>query len=56
MISELEQLAIDLGPELVKELIALGKLALAGAPKPEIVTKAERLATLAAYKASYRVD
>lgn len=56
MIEELEALAAELGPELVKELIAIGRAALGGASKTEIVTKAERLATLAAFKASYRVD
>ncbi len=52
--SELEQLALDLGPELVKDLIDLARMALGGAPKAQVLTKAERFATLAAFKASYR--
>lgn len=54
MLKDLGAVAIQLAPEIVGSLINLAKLALRGAPKDEILKEAERLATLTAFKASYR--
>jgi hypothetical protein len=56
VIEALTELASKLAPEVLSSLVSLARLALSGAPKAEIVSEAERLATLAAYKHSYRRD
>ena len=54
MIEALTEIASKLPPEILSSLVALARLALGGATKAEIVTEAERMAELAAYKRSYR--
>jgi hypothetical protein len=54
VIEALTEIATKLAPEVLSSLVHLARLALAGASKAEIVTEAERLATLAAFKRSYR--
>lgn len=50
----LTEIASKLAPEVLSELVHLARLALAGAPKSEIVLHAERMAMLAAYKRALR--
>ncbi len=54
LLKELGEVALKLAPEIVGSLVNLAKLALRGAPKAEILSEAEKLATLTAFKASYR--
>ena len=54
VIEALTEIASKLPPEILSSLVALARLALGGATKAEIVTEAERMAELAAYKRSYR--
>lgn len=55
MIEALTEIASKLAPDVLSALVHLARLALAGASKAEIVTQAERIATLAAYKKAYRL-
>lgn len=54
MIEALAEIAAKLAPEILSSLVALARLALAGASKDEIVAEATRMAELAAYKRAYR--
>ncbi len=54
MIEALTDIATKLAPEVLRELVLLARMALGGSPKAEIVSQAERFATLAIYKQSYR--
>lgn len=47
-------LARQLGPDVVRAVVALGRSALAGAPAADLRRDAEKLATMTAFKASYR--
>jgi hypothetical protein len=52
---ELLDLAKQLGPEVVKAIAGLLKDALGGSSEDQLKRKAEKLAVLTAFKASYRV-
>lgn len=54
LLKELADVATQLAPEIIGSLVNLAKLALRRAPKDEILSEAEKLATLTAFKASYR--
>ena len=53
MIEALIEIGRKLAPEVLSSLVRLARLALAGAPKDQIVAEAERLATRAAYRKMY---
>lgn len=54
VIEALAEIARKLAPEVLSELVHLARLALGGASRAEILSSAERLAVLTAYKSSYR--
>lgn len=54
VIEALTEIATKLAPEVLSSLVRLARLALGGADQAEIVTEAERLAVLVAYRRMYR--
>jgi hypothetical protein len=53
VIEALAEIARKLAPEVLSSLVHLARLALAGAPRDQIVAEAERLAVRSAYRKMY---